>query len=64
MLLGVSKNLILEDYKSRHPVVEDGWYVNPFITERKVEANLCGILRIDGKETVGQLFKYIKYSLE
>lgn len=57
----VSKNLILEDYKSRHPVVEDGWYVNPFITERKVEANLCGILRIDGKETVGQLFKYSFY---
>lgn len=47
----------LKNYKSRHPVVEDGWYTNPFITSHKVEANLCGILRIDGKETVGTLNK-------
>lgn len=48
-------NDALEDYKSRHPIIDGGWYTNPFITTHKVEANLCGILRIDGKETIGTL---------
>lgn len=53
----ISVDLTLDDYKSRHPVIEDGWYTNPFITTHKVEANLCGVLRINGKETVGSLNK-------
>jgi len=48
-------DLTLEDYKSRHPVIENGWYLNPFITSHKVEANLCGILKINGVENIGTL---------
>lgn len=48
-------DLTLEDYKSRHPIVEDGWYTNPFITSHKVEANLCGIFRVNGVENIGTL---------
>lgn len=57
-------NLVLEDYKSRHPVIENGWYTNSFITTHKVEANLCGILRVNGKETIGHLIKdRLKYTI-
>lgn len=54
----ISKRLsdnILENYKLKHPVVEGGWYTNKFITSYRVEANLCGILRVNGKETIGSL---------
>lgn len=56
----VSKRLsdnMLENYKLKHPVVEGGWYTNKFIISHKVEANLCGILRINGKETIGTLIE-------
>lgn len=40
-------------YIQKHPIIEGGWFVNKSITTKKVEANLCGVLRIDGKLTVG-----------
>lgn len=48
-----SINLLLEHYLNNHTLVEDGWYTNKFITSHKVEANLNGALRINGKLTVG-----------
>lgn len=47
----------LELYLEKHPIIENGWYTNKFIKSHKVEANLCGILRINGKLTVGSLNK-------
>lgn len=41
------------DYLSRHPIIEGGWYTNKFISSNKIEANLCGVLRIDGKLSLG-----------
>lgn len=51
----LNKNVL--DYLKEHPIVENGWYVNKFITTHRVEANLCGVLRINGKLTIGTLEK-------
>lgn len=56
-------DLTLEDYLSRHPIIDNGWYTNKFITSRKIEANLCGVLRIDGKLTVGSLDSKLNYTI-
>ena len=50
----------LEDYLSKHPIVKDGWFKNKFIKGHTVEANVCGILRIDGKLRIGT-FTYDKF---
>lgn len=58
-------DLVLEDYLSRHPIAENSWFTNKFITTKKVEANLCGVLRINGKLTVGNtLNRYYKLIID
>ena len=44
---------ILDDYLALHPISEDIWYKNNFIHSHLVEANTCGVLRVNGKITVG-----------
>lgn len=46
-------DLTLLEYISKHPFKDDIWYENKFIKDKKVEANLNGVLRIDGVMTVG-----------
>lgn len=46
---------VLSNYLENHPIKEDKWYNNKFITSHKVEANECGVLRVNGKITVGGL---------
>ena len=46
---------VLSNYLKNHPIKEDKWYQNKFITSHKVEANECGVLRVNGKITVGGL---------
>lgn len=43
------------EYLNRHPIQEDVWYKHPTITSHLVEANKCGILRINGKLKLGNL---------
>lgn len=50
-------DVLLDNYKKNYPTVETGWYRNKFIKNSIVEANVSGILRINGKETVGNLSK-------
>lgn len=46
-------DLYVEDYLTRHPFKDDVWHKNKFITTHKVEANKNGVLRVNGKLTVG-----------
>lgn len=47
------KSVLALNYIKKHPIIENGWYTNKFIKSHKVEANLCGILRINGKLSIG-----------
>lgn len=52
--LWIRRDMVLEDYLSRHPKTNDNWYKSPFFTDCTVEVNDCGIIRVDGVEKVGQ----------
>ena len=47
------KSILALDYIKKHPIIENGWYTNNYIKSHKVEANLCGILRVNGKLALG-----------
>lgn len=45
----------LENYLKNHPIIENGWYTNKFITDSKIEANLNGLIRVDGEYRFGTI---------
>lgn len=53
-------NPVLENYLSRHPIDPNGWYDDNGLHdfgEHKVRANVCGVLEVDGRLTVGWYIK-------
>lgn len=50
-------NKDLEKYLVKHPYIKDGWFTNKFISTHKIEANLNGVLKINGRITIGSLDK-------
>ena len=52
-------NISLDDYLSRHPINQNGWFENKvYLFEgHKLRANVCGVLEIDGELRVGSLDK-------
>lgn len=60
-LLLLKKRKSVLDYINKHPIIENGWFMNNKITTKKVEVNLCGVLRIDNELTVGSKNKSNNY---
>ena len=59
-------NVALEDYLSRHPIDPNGWYDDNGLHDfgkHKVRANVCGVLEVDGKLTVGWRSKNYYYNI-
>ena len=51
------KNLVLENYLSRHPIDPNGWVKNKTITDYEVYINTCGVAKVNRNLTVGNLNK-------